>query len=88
MNKKLILRKRMRNRTVQIEVLVYAENVYLEGLESEKRLELKKKKQNSAFAINLIFHNDFRIFFLRQVYFPMEGEQKRKTDACHLGNIK
>ena len=87
MNKKWILRKRMRNRTVQIEVLLYAENVYLKGLESEKRLELKKKK-NSAFAINLIFHNDFRIFFLRQVYFRMEGEQKRKTNACHLGNIK
>ena len=79
----------MRNRAVQIEVLLYAENVYLEGIGSEERLELKKKKKKvSAFAINLIFHNDFRIFFLRQVYFPMEGEQKRKTNACHLGTIK
>ena len=61
MNKILIIRKRMRNRAVQIEVLFYAENVYLEGIRSEERLELKKKNV-SAFAINLIFHNDFRSF--------------------------
>ena len=45
MNKTLIIRKRMRNRAVQIEVLLYAENVYLEGIGSEERLELKKKKK-------------------------------------------
>lgn len=49
-------------------------------LGSEERPGLKKKIV-SAFAINLVSHNDFRIFSLRQMYFPTETEEKKKINV-------